>query len=116
MPRTVRSFVGVAIAALATLFVLEFAPFISGRRAPRLVERILSLEFVPASLRNAECRSGATTDVITTCVFEISQSDFPVLLQGWPFNKEIVSGTNHDFAAYSIGEAFRVGTLSRSAN
>ncbi|EPE95883.1 hypothetical protein RGCCGE502_23575 [Rhizobium grahamii CCGE 502] len=106
MPRTVRFFVGVAIAALATLLVLEFAQSISGRRVPRLVERILSLEFVPASLRNAECRSGATTDVIATCVFEISQSDFPVLLRGRAFNKEVVSGTNHDFAAYAIGQAF----------
>lgn len=73
------------------------------------VRSALRLGSLPASVRNIECRSPFTSDVIVTCYFELDPSDFNALLRGWTFKVNEVSRSSHESALWQpIGPKFEI--------
>lgn len=56
------------------------------------IASILRLPSLPASVQGAHCEEPFTTDVLTYCSIEIAPDDFPALLEGWEFRRDLVEG------------------------
>lgn len=77
----------------------------------------LAAKQVPASLRNVYCASAPTTDVITTCSFEIALDDFTCLLTGWHFAGGPANGGSYSYSSGpKVGIEFPVSTQFTALN
>ena len=77
---------------------------------PQMVANILKINTPPTSLIVLDCASPITTDVITTCVIEISPHEFKQLLSGYKFEKNIYNKSSHSVGSSKVGPEFQVTT------
>jgi hypothetical protein len=86
-----------------------FVDFVYHTRPRQIIGSLFRLESVPGSIRDAECESGSSTDVLTTCYFKIHPAEFPALLKGWSFRQTPAVGSSHSFAGgFKVGPDFLV--------
>lgn len=80
-------------------------------RSDRIIARILRIPSPPPSIRNATCESWSYTDTLTTCVFDLTPAEFPLLLRGWRFEEQSLSGSSHDLSGGPrLGQPFTAAT------
>jgi hypothetical protein len=79
-----RQWIGLLTAALAVGVAAVW--WTRPRDDPRpLVEEVLGMRDLPASVDAIRCDDWGFTDVQATCVFTVAAADFPRLLRGWSF-------------------------------
>jgi hypothetical protein len=102
----IACYAGVVFVGFCGILVLNH---LDRLKNPRRAAFILNLPILPHSARNFDCSSGAITDVIITCAFEIDPQEFDRLLTGWSFRERWATGTSADYADYaSVGPVFEI--------
>jgi hypothetical protein len=64
---------------------------------PARIAFILNLPELPSSVRDTECSARAITDIIISCAFKVDPTDFELLLRGWEFRSQKISGNGRSF-------------------
>lgn len=88
--RAIRRWLGYSALALGALLLgaVGFKLWYDRAYDRALVAGILNLEATPWSVADIDCDSVFTTDVLTTCAFEVAPADFPKLVVGWQLQPE----------------------------
>jgi hypothetical protein len=64
---------------------------------PARIAFILNLPELPSSVRDTECSARAITDIIISCAFKVDPTDFELLLRGWEFRSQKISGNGRSY-------------------
>lgn len=93
---------GIVIASVAGAVALAygFVLHMNDRdhlKNPARIAFILNLPELPSSVRDTECSARAITDIIISCAFKIDPTDFELLLRGWEFKTEKISGNGREY-------------------
>jgi hypothetical protein len=100
----------ILISIIATLVVISgiyFGLTLYDRyKNPERVASILNIKEPPASLKVKQCESTGFTDVVITCIAEISPTEFPMLLTGYDFRANTGPGTCHNNYCSSTATEF----------
>ena len=78
---------------------------------PHGVARVLNISKPPRSLRVLESESTGFTDVMETISIQIDPREFPLLLDGYPFEETRVKGTSHSVVTPEGSFQAKVGPL-----
>lgn len=78
---------------------------------PARIAFILNIPELPSSVRDSECSARAITDIIISCAFKVDPSDFELLLRGWEFKSEKISGNGRTYGMDAhVGSNFEAVT------